>query len=105
MGFLRQYRENGFLRAVRWFLFPTPREVAAETRRIASYAKVGFGDVRKIFFEPLERPSLALRLRDLPVAVTDMPCHFCEHDIIAGEQYLSARRGRVICCVPCSLGH
>jgi hypothetical protein len=92
------------LRFIRWALFPSPREVASETRRVASYWRRGLRDTRDIFAAPFEPPSLALRIRALPVAAEEMPCDFCEQEIIPGEQYLPSRDGRVICCVPCSLG-
>jgi hypothetical protein len=93
------------LRFIRWALFPTPREVASETRRVASYWGRGFREVRGIFIDPAVPPSLALRIRALPVAAEDMTCDFCEQEIIAGEHYLPGRDGRVICCLPCSLGY
>lgn len=91
------------LRFIRWALFPTPREVASETRHVAAYWRRGFREAREIFIDPFAPPLLALRIRALPVSVEVMPCDFCEHAITPGEHYLPSRDGRVICCLPCSL--
>jgi len=91
------------LRFIRWALFPTPREVASETRRVASYWRRGFRETREIFVEPFTSASQARRIQALPVSVQDMSCDFCGREIFAGEHYLT-NRNRLICCVPCSLG-
>jgi hypothetical protein len=101
------------LRFIRWALFPSPREVASDTRRVASYCQRGFRETREIFVDPFTSASQARRIRALPVAVLDMSCDFCERGVLAGERYLTDRDGDeiltdrdrdAICCVPCFLG-